>query len=60
MQSPTCSLAHAELRLILTRMIWNFDIRLPEGAWKENSWLDQKVYILWEKSALEVVLAERT
>ncbi len=44
-----------ELRLILARMIWNFDISLPTGSpeLELESW---KTYRVWEKEPIEVVL----
>ena len=51
------SLAYSEMRLILARMIWNFDIRLAgqTKGWYERS----KVYILWEKGPVEVYLTPK-
>lgn len=47
------SLAYAEMRLILARLLWNFDLELmPES----RNWKDQKIYTLWEKGALNVKL----
>lgn len=46
------SLAYAEMRLILAKVLWNFDLELVD---KKHNWLGtQKVYSLWEKSALMV------
>lgn len=47
------SLAYAELRLIMVKVIWNFDIELVD---KTSDWLDQKVFTLWEKTPLMVRL----
>lgn len=47
------SLANHEMRLVLASMIWNFDLELCEES---ESWLDQKVYILWVKGPLMVKL----
>ncbi|CAI6094821.1 unnamed protein product [Clonostachys chloroleuca] len=49
------NLAYAEMRLILTHLLWKFDLELDPGC---NSWNIQKVYILWEKSSLKVKLTE--
>ena len=47
------SLAYAEMRVILARMIWNFDMELmPDSL----NWTDQGVYTLWEKGPLRVKL----
>jgi hypothetical protein len=43
------------MRLILTHLLWKFDLELDPGC---NSWNNQKVYILWEKSGLKVKLTE--
>ncbi|KAI0007222.1 cytochrome P450 [Xylariaceae sp. FL0662B] len=46
------NLAYAEMRLILARVIYAFDVRLSDES---KNWLDQqKNYILWEKPALDV------
>jgi cytochrome P450 len=44
------NLAYAEMRLILGKVLYKLD----EG--KAGQWLDQKVYILWEKTPLWVRL----
>ncbi|WYZ42535.1 hypothetical protein EsH8_VI_000234 [Colletotrichum jinshuiense] len=51
------NLAYAEMRLILARMIWNFDMRLAEESrgWDENS----QVYTLWEKGPVNVFLTPK-
>ncbi|KAI0862123.1 averantin oxidoreductase [Xylaria cubensis] len=46
------NLAYAEIKLVMARLIWHFDI---ENA-TEGNWLDQKVYIVWEKSPLWIKL----
>lgn len=53
------SLAYAEMRLILARMLYNFDLKLPEES---KGWIDrQKVYVLWDNIPLPIYLkiAER-
>ena len=52
--SPPLSLAIVELRLVLARLLWNFDLKLmPES----EEWIErQKVYFLWEKIPLMVKL----
>ncbi|KAK0757523.1 hypothetical protein N5P37_010250 [Trichoderma harzianum] len=51
------NLAYAEMRLILARMVWNFDIKLSEESigWDMKS----KVYMLWEKGPIYVHLTKR-
>ncbi len=42
------------MRLILARIIYNFDIRMNPGS---PDWFDnQKEYVLWHKPALDVFL----
>jgi hypothetical protein len=40
----------------MTRIIWNFDMELKEDS---ANWNDQKIYLLWEKPALNVKLSAR-
>ncbi|KAI1476985.1 putative cytochrome P450, partial [Daldinia eschscholtzii] len=47
------NLAYAEMRLILTRIIYNFDMRIDDDC---RNWIDQPVYTLWYKPALNVYL----
>lgn len=51
------NLAYSEMRLILARMVWSFDIRLAEESvgWDMRS----KVYMLWEKGPIYVYLTRR-
>lgn len=51
-----CSLAYAEMRLILARVIYNFDMKL---ASESSGWLSQRSYMLWEKNPLMVYLTPR-
>lgn len=48
------SLAYVEMRLILARMVWNFDMELQEDSrrWNEG----QKVFLTWVKDSLNVRL----
>ncbi|KAH8880862.1 cytochrome P450 [Thozetella sp. PMI_491] len=47
------NLAYAEMRLILARVLWNFDLELmPES----ENWMDQDAHLLWVKGALKVRL----
>ncbi|KAK8042505.1 cytochrome P450 [Apiospora phragmitis] len=44
------NLAYAEMRLILAKIVFNFDLHLADDS---KDWLDrQSVYFLWEKPAL--------
>ncbi|KAF2478053.1 cytochrome P450 monooxygenase-like protein [Lindgomyces ingoldianus] len=47
------NLAYAEMRLILTKVLWNFDLELVD---RERDWFDQKVFTLWDKPPLMVKL----
>jgi len=47
------SLAYAEMRLILARVIFNFDMRIADES---RNWMDQKVWNLWKKGPLLVHL----
>lgn len=44
------------MRIILARMIFNFDMELAEP---EKDWLDQDSFVLWDKPALNVKLTLR-
>ncbi|KAK6836503.1 cytochrome P450 [Apiospora arundinis] len=51
------NLAYAEMRMILARIVWNFDLSI---APQSKNWpTDNKVYFLWEKPPLEVALTPR-
>lgn len=52
------SLAYAEMRLILARVLWNFNMKLADDDKVEN-WLDQKSWTFWEKGPLNVYLTKR-
>ncbi|KAJ5116064.1 hypothetical protein N7456_000412 [Penicillium angulare] len=43
------NLAYAEMRLILARTLWNFDVELRRES---LDWSDQKTYTLWDKHQL--------
>ena len=48
------SLAYAEMRLILAKVLWHFDLELVEPG---RDWLgEQKVFALWDKGSLGVRL----
>ncbi|KAI6381517.1 hypothetical protein MCOR25_001210 [Pyricularia grisea] len=47
------SLAYAETRLALTKLVFNFD--MAAGA-STQGWMDQKVYIMWATEPLHVYL----
>ncbi|KAK5631282.1 hypothetical protein RRF57_006996 [Xylaria bambusicola] len=48
------NLAYAEMRIILARIIFDFDIKMSPSA---ENWIDkQKAYTLWDRVPLEVYL----
>ena len=54
------NLAYAEMRLIMTRLLWRFDLSIPEGMPKWCRWAeDQKSFFLWDKSPLMVSVRDR-
>jgi cytochrome P450 len=50
---PT-SLAYAEMRLLLAKMLWNFDFELenPEVDWHSTL----RAYLIWDRTPLKVRL----
>ena len=54
LRTPGCSLAAAEIRLVLAKMLWNFDMSLHPNTKKD--WFNQKVFTLWEKPPLHIEL----
>lgn len=50
------NLAYAEMRLILARLVWNFDIVFPGPLSECPNWWEQKVFVLMEKAPLQVRL----
>lgn len=51
------NLANAEMRLILCRMLWHFDVELLPG---QDNWMSsQKTYVIWDKGPLWVRLKLR-
>lgn len=47
------SLAYVEMRLILARVLWNFDIELMSDS---ETWNEQKILSFWDKGPLNVKL----
>ena len=50
------SLAYTEMKLMLARVVYDFDMEL---AGESKNWNNQKVYTLWQKAPLLVNLKER-
>ena len=51
------SLALAEIRLVLTHMLWNFDMELAEET--DDEWEKQNEWFIWNKKPLIVKLTPR-
>jgi hypothetical protein len=51
------SLAWHEMRLILAKIVWNFDMELVEGS---ERWDEQKCFVLWSKGPLLVKMVPRS
>ena len=49
-------LAMAEMRAILARVLWHFDVELCEES---REWDNQRVFFLWEKGDMWVKLTRR-
>lgn len=47
------NLARAEMRLILAKMVWHFDMELVD---KRSDWTKQSIYGLWDKNPLMIKL----
>jgi hypothetical protein len=47
------SMAYHEIRLLLGKTLFNFDIQLKEES---KNWDDQKIFILWAKGELNCTL----
>ena len=43
-------MAYHEIRLILAKVLWHFDLKL---CGESENWIDQKVYLMWEKGPLK-------
>jgi len=50
------NLAYAEMKLILARIIYNFDLTLMDQT---SNWIDQDVHLLWRKKPLNMTVKER-
>ncbi|KAL2845073.1 cytochrome P450 [Aspergillus pseudodeflectus] len=50
------NLAFAEIRLILARLLWNFDLMLCD---QNHGWSEQRAYVVWEKGGLMCRLTVR-
>ena len=50
-------LAYMELRLILAKMVWHFDITVAEGG-RDVDWVKQKCYAMVEKEPFDVCIRD--
>lgn len=50
------SLAYFEMRSILARVLWNFDMEIDEAS---QGWMEQKEYTIWDKAPLWVNLQHK-
>jgi len=50
------SLAYFEIRSVLTRVLWHFDMTLENES---RDWIFQKEYVFWDKPSLWVKLGHR-
>ena len=51
------SLAYFEMRSILARVLWNFDMQIDQAS---QGWAEQKEYSLWDKPSLWVRLKHKS
>ncbi|KAJ6008198.1 Cytochrome monooxygenase lcsI, partial [Penicillium herquei] len=49
------NLAYAEMRVIMAKMIWTFDMRLDVSA---KGWNNQRTFLVWERKPLMVHLSK--
>jgi hypothetical protein len=45
------------MRLIISHLLWNFDVELSDRTSKD--WLDQTAHVVWDKKPLFVHLSPR-
>ena len=50
------ALAWSEIRAILARLVWNFEMKLGKGS---EHWDKQRVFIVWDKPSLMISLKQR-
>ncbi|KAL9118644.1 MAG: hypothetical protein Q9187_004808 [Circinaria calcarea] len=52
------SVALAELRVVLARLVWNFDLSIALG--RQINWMDLKTYIVVQKEQIEIMIKARS
>ena len=55
---PGRALAYLEVRLILAKILWRFDLTLPEGD-NATKWEQQAIWWFWDKQPTKVRIAVR-
>lgn len=50
------NLARAEMKLIMGKLFWHFDMELVD---KESDWTQQSIYGLWDKDPLMIRMIPR-
>ena len=54
---PGRSLAYLEMRLILAKMVWHFDLAVPQGM-DLGKWEEQRIFWFWDKQPLNIELTD--
>jgi hypothetical protein len=49
-------LAHLELRLIIAKLVFNFNLSLPGGPDSGLKWEEQDTFVIWSKQPFHVAL----
>ena len=52
------SVAMAEMRLLLARLIWNFDLAMAPG--RQVDWMNLKTYIVVQKEPINITIKVRS
>jgi len=53
---PGRTLAYLEMRLILSKVLWNFDLEIPKGM-ELGRWEQQDIYWFWDKQPIYVKIS---
>jgi len=53
------SLAWAEMKLIVAKLVWNFDMEFCEGTKERWEPEKQKVFVFWDKPKMKIKLKKR-
>lgn len=52
------SMAYAEMRMVIAKVLFNFDLELADKS--EDWWRTQNTFFVWQKKPLMVKLTPRT